>query len=133
VLEVKGTRLAFTTDSFVVTPICFSGGDIGRLAVNGTVNDLAMSGAHPLYLSFVFILEEGLPLIDLERIVPSMQQACNAVERMLEQMWRHRDGKKAQIVGEVVADHPGMIVMRTDIGGTRIVDLPLREQLPHIC
>jgi hydrogenase expression/formation protein HypE len=65
--------------------------------------------------------------------VPSMQQACNAVERMLEQMWRHRDGKKAQIVGEVVADHPGMVVMRTDIGGTRIVDLPLREQLPRIC
>jgi hydrogenase expression/formation protein HypE len=52
---------------------------------------------------------------------------------MLEQMWRHRDGKKAQIVGEVVADHPGMVGMRTDIGGTRIVDLPLREQLPRIC
>src|SRR5579872_4273761 len=60
VLEIGGTRLAFTTDSFVVTPIFFPGGDIGTLAVNGTVNDLAMGGARPLYLSAAFILEEGL-------------------------------------------------------------------------
>jgi hydrogenase expression/formation protein HypE len=72
VLEVNGARLAFTTDSFVVTPIFFPGGDIGRLAVNGTVNDLAMSGARPLYLSAAFILEEGLPLADLQRVVRSM-------------------------------------------------------------
>src|ERR1017187_6658197 len=65
VLTVGGVRLAFTTDSFVVTPIFFPGGDIGRLAVHGTVNDLAMSGARPLYLSAAFILEEGLPVDDL--------------------------------------------------------------------
>ena len=61
VLKIGDARLAFTTDSFVVTPIFFPGGDIGRLAVHGTVNDLAMSGARPLYLSAAFILEEGLP------------------------------------------------------------------------
>jgi hydrogenase expression/formation protein HypE len=75
VLEVNGTRLAFSTDAFVVTPLFFPGGDIGRLAVNGTVNDLAMSGARPLYLSAAFILEEGLPLADLQRVVRSMQEA----------------------------------------------------------
>jgi hydrogenase expression/formation protein HypE len=65
-------QLAFTTDSYVVSPIFFPGGDIGKLAVCGTVNDLAMSGATPLYLSAGFILEEGLPLADLERVVTSM-------------------------------------------------------------
>lgn len=295
VLEVNGTRLAFTTDSFVVTPIFFPGGDIGRLAVNGTVNDLAMSGARPLYLSAAFILEEGLPLTALERLVRSMQEACavagvvlvtgdtkvvnrgsgdkvfintsgigiiehdlvisadraqvgdliilngtiadhgmavmskreglefeteivsdsaplnslvatmlqstaaihclrdptrggiattlneiarrsqvgvvlderrlpirddvrgacevlgidplyvanegkliaivgrNDAEQVLAQMRRHQDGKGAQVIGEVVADHPRMVVMRTGIGGSRIVDLPLGEQLPRIC
>ncbi len=76
VLNVNGTRLAFTTDGFVVTPIFFPGGDIGRLAVNGTVNDLAMSGARPLYLSAAFILEEGLPAEDLQRVVASMAAAA---------------------------------------------------------
>jgi hydrogenase expression/formation protein HypE len=76
VLEIEGARLAFTTDSFVVTPIFFPGGDIGRLAVHGTVNDLAMSGARPLYLSAAFILEEGLPVDDLRRIVESMRSAA---------------------------------------------------------
>jgi len=76
VIEVNGTRLAFTTDGFVVTPIFFPGGDIGRLAVNGTVNDLAMSGARPLYLSAAFILEEGLPAEDLRRVVESMGAAA---------------------------------------------------------
>jgi hydrogenase expression/formation protein HypE len=75
-LTIGGTRLAFTTDSFVVTPIFFPGGDIGRLAVHGTVNDLAMSGAHPLYLSAAFILEEGLPVDDLRRVVESMRAAA---------------------------------------------------------
>lgn len=69
-------RLAFTTDSFVVRPIFFPGGDIGSLAVHGTVNDLAMGGAVPLFLSAAFILEEGLPMDDLTRIAASMQQAC---------------------------------------------------------
>lgn len=76
VFEAGGARLAFTTDGFVVTPIFFPGGDIGRLAVNGTVNDLAMSGARPLYLSAAFILEEGLPVADLRRIVQSMSEAA---------------------------------------------------------
>src|SRR5205085_12212934 len=62
-------RLAFTTDSYVVRPLFFPGGDIGSLAVNGTVNDLAMCGARPLYLSAGFILEEGLPMATLRRVV----------------------------------------------------------------
>jgi hydrogenase expression/formation protein HypE len=295
VLELQGMRLAFTTDAFVVTPLFFPGGDIGRLAVNGTVNDLAMSGARPLYVSAAFILEEGLPLADLERIVRSMQEACASAgvmlvtgdtkvvnrgsgdkvfittsgigiieheltiaadraqvgdriilsgtiadhgmavmskrqglefeteivsdtaalnslvatmleesatihclrdptrggiattlheiarrarvgisldeqripireevkgaceilgidplyvanegklvaivgpeeaEQVVKRMRSHRDSAEAQIIGEVVTDHPGMVVMRTGIGGSRIVDLPLAEQLPRIC
>jgi hydrogenase expression/formation protein HypE len=76
VVSLNGSRLAFTTDSYVVTPIFFRGGDIGELAVNGTVNDLAMGGARPLYLSLAFILEEGLPLADLERVVESARRAA---------------------------------------------------------
>jgi len=68
-----GGRLAFTTDSYVVSPIFFPGGNIGKLAVCGTVNDLAMSGAKPLYLSLAFIIEEGLPLSELRDIVSSIQ------------------------------------------------------------
>jgi hydrogenase expression/formation protein HypE len=75
-IQVKGARLAFTTDSFVVRPLFFPGGDIGRLAVCGTVNDLAVGGARPLFLSAAFILEEGLPLTDLQRIVASMRDTC---------------------------------------------------------
>jgi len=69
-------RIAFTTDSYVVDPIFFPGGDIGRLAINGTVNDLAMSGARPLYLSAGFILEEGFLTEDLKRILASMRDAA---------------------------------------------------------
>jgi hydrogenase expression/formation protein HypE len=76
-------------------------------------------GIDPLYVA-----NEGKLLAIVE---------CEAAERVLEQMQRHRDGQEAQIIGEVVADHPSMVVMRTDIGGTRIVDLPLGEQLPRIC
>ncbi len=75
VLEIGGSRLAFTTDSFVVQPLFFPGGDIGSLAVHGTVNDLAMGGAKPLFLSAAFILEEGLPMETLRRIVASMAEA----------------------------------------------------------
>jgi hydrogenase expression/formation protein HypE len=78
VLPPAGHRLAFTTDSYVVRPLFFPGGDIGTLAVNGTVNDLAMCGARPLYLSAGFILEEGLPLETLRRVVASMRQAAAA-------------------------------------------------------
>src|SRR5688572_22306622 len=72
----RGLRLAFTTDSYVVRPLFFPGGDIGKLAVNGTVNDLAVGGADPLFLSAAFILEEGFPLADLRRSVESMRAAC---------------------------------------------------------
>lgn len=72
----SSARLAFTTDSYVVDPIFFPGGDIGKLAVHGTVNDLAMSGARPLYLSAGFILEEGFPIEDLRRILESMRAAA---------------------------------------------------------
>ena len=70
--ETAEGQMAFTTDSYVVDPLFFSGGNIGKLAVCGTVNDLAVSGAEPLYLSCGFIVEEGLPLADLEKIVESM-------------------------------------------------------------
>ena len=75
VFDLSG-RLAFTTDSYVVSPIFFPGGDIGKLAVCGTVNDLATSGAKPMYLSLSFIIEEGLALSELERIVNSVQKAA---------------------------------------------------------
>jgi len=78
VLKINGARLAFTTDSFVVKPLFFRGGDIGSLAVHGTVNDLAMGGAKPLYLSVAFILEEGLPLETLSRVVDSLSRAARA-------------------------------------------------------
>ncbi|HTY55650.1 MAG TPA: hydrogenase expression/formation protein HypE [Candidatus Binataceae bacterium] len=76
VLPIGNGRIAFTTDSYVVTPIFFPGGDIGELAVNGTVNDLAVGGAEPKFLSLAFILEEGLPLADLKRIVDSTRRAA---------------------------------------------------------
>ena len=76
--EVPAGRMAFTTDSFVVRPLFFPGGDIGSLAVHGTVNDLAMAGARPLYLSAAFIIEEGLPMETLWKVVTSMQQAARA-------------------------------------------------------
>jgi len=69
-------RIAFSTDSYVISPLFFPGGDIGKLAVCGTVNDLSMSGARPLWLSAGFIIEEGLPMADLERIVVSMAAAA---------------------------------------------------------
>ncbi|MFJ5249570.1 hydrogenase expression/formation protein HypE [Serratia liquefaciens] len=71
-LTQQGDRLAFTTDSYVIDPIFFPGGDIGKLAICGTANDLAVSGALPRYLSCGFILEEGLPLPELQRVVASM-------------------------------------------------------------
>lgn len=79
-LSVDGVRLAFTTDSYVVRPLVFPGGDIGTLAVNGTVNDLAMCGARPLFLSVGFILEEGLPMGTLWRIVGSIRRAADEAE-----------------------------------------------------
>ncbi|MHB0970823.1 MAG: hydrogenase expression/formation protein HypE [Thermoanaerobaculia bacterium] len=78
VLNVGGARIAFTTDSYVVSPLFFPGGDIGSLAVNGTVNDLAMCGAKPLYLSCGLIVEEGLPMETLWRVLQSMRAAADA-------------------------------------------------------
>jgi hydrogenase expression/formation protein HypE len=76
VIGLEGARWAFTTDSYVVTPIFFPGGDIGKLAVCGTVNDLSMSGARPLFLSAGFIIEEGFLFSTLKKIVESMQQTA---------------------------------------------------------
>jgi len=78
VLEAGGARLAFTTDAHVVSPLFFPGGDIGKVAVNGTVNDLAMCGARPLWLSAGFVLEEGLPIETLRRVAASMSEAAAA-------------------------------------------------------
>lgn len=83
VVDLDGSQLAFTTDTFVVSPQFFPGGNIGSLAVHGTINDLAVSGARPLYLSAGFILEEGLPMDDLGRIATSMAQACREAEVQL--------------------------------------------------
>lgn len=76
VLALGDKKIAFTTDSYTITPIFFPGADIGELAVNGTVNDLAVMGAKPLYISSAFILEEGFPISDLERIMDSMRRAA---------------------------------------------------------
>jgi hydrogenase expression/formation protein HypE len=76
VISRGSEQLAFTTDSFVVRPLFFPGGDIGELAVNGTINDLAMAGAQPIALSAGFIVEEGLPVADLDRVVSSMAKAA---------------------------------------------------------
>ncbi|MBE9140336.1 hydrogenase expression/formation protein HypE [Nodosilinea sp. LEGE 07088] len=79
-LALSGDRLAFTTDSYVVTPLFFPGGNIGSLAVYGTVNDLAMAGARPHYLSLSFILEEGLPMQTLWQVVQSVQAAAEQAQ-----------------------------------------------------
>ena len=87
-------RLAFTTDSYVVKPLFFPGGDIGQLAVHGTINDLAVGGAVPLYLSAAFILEEGLPIADLARIVDSMRSLPIGRRRAGDR--RHESGRPRQ-------------------------------------
>ena len=94
-LHVSGARVALTTDSYVVKPLFFPGGDIGDLAVNGTVNDLSMAGAVPLYLSAGFILEEGFPVADLTRIAASMQAAAAASRRAGSDR-RHQGGREGQ-------------------------------------
>ena len=80
VIDLAGGRLAFSTDSYVVSPIFFPGGNIGDLAVNGTVNDVAMSGAQPIALSAGFILEEGLAMVELAAVVESMAAAARAAD-----------------------------------------------------
>jgi hydrogenase expression/formation protein HypE len=80
VFEINGSRFAFTTDSYVIDPIFFPGGDIGELAVYGTVNDLSMGGATPLYLSLGLIIEEGFPMEDLKKIIVSIKRATEISE-----------------------------------------------------
>jgi hydrogenase expression/formation protein HypE len=104
--DLAAGRLAFSTDSYVINPLFFPGGDIGELAVNGTVNDLAMSGARPLFLSCGFILEEGLEMKTLGLIVKSMAQAC-------------RIAKVLMVAGDtkvVNKGHDGMYINTTGIG-----------------
>jgi hydrogenase expression/formation protein HypE len=145
-LEIGGARLAFTTDAFVVTPIFFPGGDIGSLAVNGTVNDLAMAGAKPLYLSAAFILEEGLLASDLTRVVDSMQAAASraGVQLVTGDTKVVNRGKGDQVfitttgIGQVAADvqlsadraQPGdKILLSGYIGDHGITILSQRENL----
>src|SRR4029077_6759239 len=77
-IEAGGARLAFTTDSFVVKPLRFPGGSIGQLAVNGTVNDLAVVGARPMWLSAAFVIEEGFPVDELRGVAVDMAAAARA-------------------------------------------------------
>lgn len=77
IVEIDGSRIAFTTDSFVVSPIFFPGGDIGTLSIYGTVNDLAVSGARPIAVSLAFIVEEGFPMESLERVADSIRSAAD--------------------------------------------------------
>ena len=142
----RDLRLAVSTDSFTVTPLFFPGGDIGKLAVHGTVNDVAMVGARPLFLSAGFILEEGFPLESLGRVAASMAEACEAsavsiitgdtkvVDR------GHGDGVYINTTGiglvppgvEIRADRarPGdLVLVSGDIGDHGIAILSVREGL----
>ena len=93
VIDVGGARLAFSTDSFVVKPLVFPGGTIGDLAVNGTVNDLAMAGARPLVLSTAFILEEGTALDELARVAHAVGTAAHGRRRQAGDR-RHQGGRR---------------------------------------
>lgn len=117
--SVGNARLALTTDSFVVSPLFFPGGDIGDLAVNGTVNDLAVSGARPLYLTAGFILEEGFPVADLARIVDSMRAAAQVAgvevatgDTKVVQRGK-ADGCYINTAGVGVVEHPGRLGVAT--------------------
>jgi len=142
----KPSQIAFTTDSYVVRPLFFPGGDIGSLAVNGTVNDLAMCGARPLWLSAAFILEEGLEMEILERVAASMRTAADAAgvqlvtgdTKVVEK--GKGDGIFINTAGVGVIEHgtglspagirPGdRIVVSGDIGRHGIAILAARESL----
>lgn len=146
VFECNGTRLAFTTDSFVVRPLIFPGGTIGDLAVNGTVNDLAMCGARPLYLSCGFILEEGLPIETLRLVVDSMRNAAGIAgvqlitgdTKVVDK--GHGDGLYVNTTGigmvesrtqiDPTAVQPGdAIILSGDIGAHGIAVMSVREGL----
>ena len=146
VFELPAGRFAFTTDSYVIQPLFFPGGDIGALAVNGTVNDLAMCGAKPLYLSAGFIIEEGLPMDTLRRIVESMKRAAEAAEVQLvtgdTKVVNRGKGDGIFIntagIGQVVARQPvspvsvrpgDTIILSGDIGRHGIAVMAVREGL----
>lgn len=146
VLESPGRRLAFTTDSFVVNPLFFPGGDIGSLAVHGTVNDLSMSGARPLYLSAAFIIEEGLEIAVLEKIARSMGEAARLAgvrivtgdTKVVEK--GRGDGLYINTAGVGVVEHDGVIapsrvregdaiLVSGDLGRHGIAVMSLRDGL----
>ena len=146
VLTLPGNRIAFTTDSYVVSPLFFPGGDIGTLAVNGTVNDLAMAGARPLYLSLGFILEEGLPMETLWRVVQSIQQAAERSQVRIvtgdtKVVDRGKgDGLFINTAGVGIVEHPGtiaptavqpgdVVLLNGDVGRHGIAIMALREGL----
>jgi hydrogenase expression/formation protein HypE len=143
VLSIPRDRIAFTTDSYVVSPLFFPGGDIGSLAVNGTVNDLAMAGARPLYLSLGLIIEEGLPMETLWRVVRSIKVAADlaqveivtgdtkVVDRGKLAILRS-NGAAANAIGKVVASTTPIVILNSKLGTTRILDLLSGEQLPRI-
>ncbi|NIP86871.1 MAG: hydrogenase expression/formation protein HypE [Planctomycetales bacterium] len=134
VFSLDGGRLAFTTDTFVVKPLFFPGGDIGKLAVNGTVNDLAMGGARPRYLSASFVLEEGLPIDELKRVVASMAEAAGQAEveivtgdtKVVER--GHGDGIYINTAGVGVVEHACCLsANQAQAGDTIIVSGPLGD------
>jgi hydrogenase expression/formation protein HypE len=146
VLTIGGARLAFTTDAYVVRPLIFPGGNIGDLAVNGTVNDLAMCGARPLYLSAAFILEEGLPMETLRTVVASMRKAADAAGVQLvtgdtkvvdrgsaDGMFIATAGVGAVECGRVIGPQevqPGdAVIVSGDLGAHGIAILSVREGL----
>ena len=111
IVDVGGSRIAFSTDTFVVKPLFFPGGDIGTLAVNGTVNDLAMGGAKPLFLSLALILEEGLPIDTLRRVMESIGVA-SALGGRCRRHGRHEGSRKRErrwIVCEYLGNRSGPI------------------------
>jgi hydrogenase expression/formation protein HypE len=126
-LTIDGSRLALTTDSFVVSPLFFPGGDIGDLAVNGTVNDLAVCGARPLYLTAGFILEEGFPVADLTRIVDSMRAAAevagvSVVSGDTKVVQRGKaDGCYINTAGVGVLEYPGTLGVATVRPGDAVI------------
>jgi hydrogenase expression/formation protein HypE len=130
---VDTAHLALTTDSFVVSPLFFPGGNIGDLAVNGTVNDLAVSGARPLHLSAGFILEEGFPVADLTRIVDAMAAAAQAagvaiVTGDTKVVQRGKaDGCYINTAGVGVVEHPGLGVATVRPGDAVLVSGPIGE------
>lgn len=145
-LQLSGNKIAFTTDSYVVRPLFFPGGDIGSLAVHGTVNDLAMAGARPLYLSLGLILEEGLPMTTLWQVVQSIQQAAvNAGVQIVTGDTKvvdrgKGDGIFINTAGVGVIEHPwtiapisvqpgDVILLNGDIGRHGIAIMAVREGL----